>query len=86
MRGLIEDGRNHLLLRGPIELDCPVRLLHGQLDAEVPWETAMRIAERVTSPDVHVTLIKDGDHRLSRPDDLALLGRVLGSLLGENSA
>ena len=85
-RALIEDGRNHLLLRGPIALDCPVRLLHGQRDAEVPWETAMRIADRVTGDDVRTILVKDGDHRLSRPDDLALLGRVLGSLLGENSA
>ena len=72
-RGLIEDGRRHLLLDAPIALGCPVRLLHGQRDADVPWETALTIARQVESPDVRVTLVKDGDHRLSRPQDLALL-------------
>ena len=85
-RALIEDGRNHLLLTGPIALDCPVRLLHGQCDADVPWEMTLRIAEEVTSPDVEVTLVKDGDHRLSRPQDLALLCRILAALLGEDRA
>ena len=80
-RGLIEDGRNHLLMNHPIAIDCPVRLLHGQRDPDVPWETALSIAERVASQDVQVTLIKDGDHRLSRPQDLALLQQTLGSLL-----
>jgi pimeloyl-ACP methyl ester carboxylesterase len=80
-RALIEDGRNHRVLTGPIALDCPVRLLHGQADPDVPWELALRIAERVTSPDVEVTLVKDGDHRLSRPRDLALLCRTVGALL-----
>jgi pimeloyl-ACP methyl ester carboxylesterase len=82
-RALIEDGRDHLLLTGPIALDCPIRLLHGQRDPDVPWELALRIAEEVTSPDVQVTLVKDGDHRLSRPQDLALLCRTLGALIGE---
>jgi pimeloyl-ACP methyl ester carboxylesterase len=80
-RALIEDGRDHLLLGGPIELGCKVRLLHGQADPDVPWEMALRIAECVTAPDVQVTLIKDGDHRLSRPEDIALLKRTLASLL-----
>jgi pimeloyl-ACP methyl ester carboxylesterase len=80
-RALIEDGRRHLVLESPIALDCPVRLLHGQADPDVPWELALRIAERVTSRDVEVTLVKDGDHRLSRPHDLALLCRTLGALL-----
>ena len=65
-RALIEDGRNHLLLGGPIAIDCPIRLLHGQRDPDVPWETALRIAERVHAEDVRITLVKDGDHRLSR--------------------
>jgi pimeloyl-ACP methyl ester carboxylesterase len=82
-RALIEDGRRHLLLGGEIALDCPVRLLHGQADAEVPWPTALRLAEALRSPDVEVTLIKDGDHRLSRPADLALLIRTIGALLAE---
>jgi len=85
-RALIEDGRNHLLLSAPIVLDCPVRLLHGQADPDVPWEMALRIADQVTSADVQVTLVKDGDHRLSRPQDLALLRRTVGALLAENGA
>jgi pimeloyl-ACP methyl ester carboxylesterase len=78
---LIEDGRSHLLLDGPILLDCPIRLLHGQADPDVPWELALRIAEQATSKDIEITLIKDGDHRLSRPRDLALLRRTLAALL-----
>lgn len=85
-RALIEDGRNHLLLSAPIALDCPVRLLHGQADPDVPWEMALRIAEQVTSAGVQVTLVKDGDHRLSRPQDLALLCRTVGALLAEDGA
>jgi len=85
-RGLVEEGRQHLLLRGPIALSCPIRLLHGQRDAEVPWQTALRIAEWVERADVRTILVKDGDHRLSRPADLALLGRVLAPLLGEDGA
>jgi pimeloyl-ACP methyl ester carboxylesterase len=78
---LIEDGRSHLLLDQPIEIDCPVRLLHGQCDPDVPWEMALRIAEQVTSKDVQVTLVKDGDHRLSRPADIELLLRTVSALL-----
>ena len=83
---LIEDGRRHLLLDAPIALGCPVRLLQGQRDADVPWETALAIAAQLTGEDVQVTLIKDGDHRLSRPEDLALLRRVVAALLDENGA
>ncbi len=81
-RALIEDGRQRLLLRGEIALDCPVRLLHGQRDPDVPWETALRLAGRLRGADVQVTLVKDGDHRLSRPQDLALLARTVSSLAG----
>ena len=84
-RALIEDGRAHLLLDGPILLDCKVRLLHGQADPDVPWEMALRIAERVVSSDVRITLIKDGDHRLSRPGDLAVLSRTVAALLAPDS-
>jgi pimeloyl-ACP methyl ester carboxylesterase len=80
-RALIEDGRTHLLLDNPILLDCKVRLLHGQADPDVPWELALRIAERLTSRDVEIILIKDGDHRLSRPRDLAVLRRTVAVLL-----
>ncbi|MBY0337803.1 MAG: alpha/beta fold hydrolase [Acetobacteraceae bacterium] len=85
-RALIEEGRNHLLLGGPIALDIPVRLLHGQRDADVPWQHSLRVAEALTSRDVQVTLVKEGDHRLSTPADLALLGRSLAALLGEDAA
>jgi len=78
-RGLIEDGRKHLLLHGPIPLACPVRLLHGQRDPDVPWETSLGLAERLTGDDVRITLVKDGDHRLSRPQDLALLSGVVAA-------
>lgn len=83
-RGLIEDGRRHLLLGGAIPLPCPIRLLQGQRDEDVPWRTALAIAEQVTSEDVEVVLVKDGDHRLSRERDLALLVRTVGTLLGED--
>jgi pimeloyl-ACP methyl ester carboxylesterase len=85
-RALIEDGRTQLLLNGPIPLTCPIRLLHGQRDADVPWQTALRIAELLQAEDVRVTLVKDGDHRLSRPRDLALLRRTVAELLGQDGA
>jgi pimeloyl-ACP methyl ester carboxylesterase len=85
-RALIEDGRTRLLLNAPIALDCPVRLLHGQDDPDVPWEMTLRIAEQVTSRDVQVILVKDGDHRLSRPRDLALLRRTIAPFLGQDGA
>jgi pimeloyl-ACP methyl ester carboxylesterase len=76
-RALIEDGKRHLLLGGPIALDVPVRLLHGMRDGSVPWQLSLRLAERLTSRDVAVTLVKNGDHRLSTPSDLALLAQTL---------
>lgn len=80
-RKLIEEGRDHLVMRRPIEIDCPVRLLHGMADPDVPWATSLTLAERIIGADVQVTLIKDGDHRLSRENDLDLLLRTLKSLL-----
>jgi pimeloyl-ACP methyl ester carboxylesterase len=79
-RALIEDGRRHLLLGGPIALDMPVRLLHGMRDESVPWRLSLLLAERLTGRDVTVTLVKDGDHRLSTPAELALLARTLDAL------
>jgi pimeloyl-ACP methyl ester carboxylesterase len=76
-RALIEDGRRHLRLAAPIPLRCPVRLLQGQRDGDVPWRTALAIADHVESDDVQVILIKDGDHRLSRASDLAVLEDVV---------
>ena len=69
-RALIEDGRQHLLLENDIDLNVPARLLHGQADEDVPFEFSLRLADKLTHPDVVTTLIKDGDHRLSRPQDL----------------
>nr|WP_211862661.1 alpha/beta hydrolase [Neoroseomonas soli] len=83
-RALIEDGRQHLLLRGPLPIEAPVRILQGQQDPDVPWQHALRIADALAGGDVRVTLIKDGDHRLSRPQDLALLGETLAPLLVED--
>lgn len=76
----VRSGAAHLLLGGEIAIDCPVRLLHGQADADVPWRNSVTLADRLRSADVQVTLIKDGDHRLSRPDDLALLIRTVAAL------
>lgn len=78
---LIDDGKNHFLLDDVIGLEIPIHLLQGQLDEDVPWQTALKIAERVTSDEVTVTLVKDGDHRLNRPQDLALLLEAVERLL-----
>lgn len=83
-RALIEDGRRHMVLDAPIALTCPIRLLQGQRDDDVPWETALMLAGKIASDDVQVSLIKDGDHRLSRPQDLALLVRIVAALLDED--
>ena len=80
-RALIEEGRNHLVMRGPIAIACPVRLLHGMRDPDVPWRTSLALAQKLESRDVAVTLVKDGDHRLSTEDNLALLARTLEPLL-----
>ncbi len=70
---LIVEGRQHLLLDRPIELACPVRILQGMNDPDVPWQHALRIIQAFSGGDVRLTLLKDGDHRLSRPEDIALL-------------
>jgi pimeloyl-ACP methyl ester carboxylesterase len=69
-RQLIEDGRQHLLLGGLIETGCPVRILQGVEDSDVPWQHAVELTARLASDDVVLTLVKDGDHRLSRPEDI----------------
>jgi pimeloyl-ACP methyl ester carboxylesterase len=77
---LVEEGRRHLLLRGPIGIACPVRLLHGMADPDVPWQTALSLAERLSLGAVAVELIEDGDHRLSRPQDLERIFAALEML------
>jgi pimeloyl-ACP methyl ester carboxylesterase len=76
-RALIEEGRRHLLLRAPIPLACPVRLIHGMRDPDVPWQTSLRLAERLAARDVELILVKDGDHRLSTDADLERLERMV---------
>jgi pimeloyl-ACP methyl ester carboxylesterase len=77
---LIEEGRRHLLLRAPIALACPVRLIHGMRDPDVPWQTSLRLAECLASRDVEIVLVKDGDHRLSTDQDLARLASVVDAV------
>jgi pimeloyl-ACP methyl ester carboxylesterase len=81
-----QDAQTHLLLSGEIELDAPVRLLHGQCDADVPWDISMQLAKRLRSGDVQVTLVKDGDHRLSRDQDIVLLLQMIWTLLEPKKA
>jgi pimeloyl-ACP methyl ester carboxylesterase len=70
-RALIEEGRNHLLLGSKIDVGCPVRILQGAQDPDVPWRHAFALAHRLPADDVVLTMIQDGDHRLSRPQDIA---------------
>lgn len=79
-RTLVEDAESACLLDAPIPLDCPVRLLHGEDDPDVPWTVSQRLMASLRSTDVQLTLVKGGDHRLSSPADLALLERALESL------
>lgn len=79
--GFWESGQASLLLDAPFAIHCPMRLLQGQRDYDVPWQVALRIAEAVESPDVRVILIKDGDHRLSRPADIDLLCATMAEVL-----
>ena len=79
---LIEEAARHRLLDRPeLPIRCPVRLIHGMRDADVPWEISVQVAERLVSSDVRVMLLKDGEHTLSREQDLILLTRTLGDLL-----
>jgi pimeloyl-ACP methyl ester carboxylesterase len=76
-----ESGERQILLDRPIPIACPVRLLHGTADADVPWRISLELMERLESPNVEVVLVKDGDHRLSRPPDIGLLIRSVGAAL-----
>jgi pimeloyl-ACP methyl ester carboxylesterase len=84
-RELIEEARGHLVLRGPIPIRCPVHLLHGQRDPDVPWSRALRLAEQLASGDVTIELIKAGDHRLSTERDLARITAAIERLAGSLS-
>lgn len=79
---LIEEAKRHQLLnRAELPIRCPVRLIHGMHDADVPWRISVQVAEKLSSPDTRLILIKDGEHTLSRESDLRLLTRTLGEML-----
>jgi len=79
---LVEDGDRNLVLRAPIPLACPARLIHGTADPDVPWQVSARLLDRLASTDATLTLVKDGDHRLSTPRDLARLCDTAVELAG----
>jgi len=78
---LIEEGRNHLLGVGTLHLDLPVRILQGMCDPDVPWGHALDLVDLLCCADVELTLIKDGDHRQSRPQDLRRLEATVAALV-----
>src|SRR5580698_4218998 len=79
-RNLIEEGREHLLLGGAIEVGCPVHILQGAQDPDVPWKHAFALVHRLPADDVVLTMIQDGDHRLSRPQDIARILAAVGEM------
>jgi len=79
-QGFWQSGQSNLRLTGTVGIDCPVRLIHGQCDPDVPWETSLKLAAALRSSDVQTILVKDGDHRLSRDQDIALLIDVVAKL------
>ena len=83
---LIEDGRSLLQLTDQIPLSCPVRLIHGTSDPDVPWQTSLKLAQQLAASDVQITLLKDAGHRLSEPKQLTLIARIIEQLVTELSA
>lgn len=79
-RNFIEDGRNHLVLDGEIKLGCPIGILQGMNDTDVPWQHTCRFADHLACDQVTMTLIRDGTHRLSRDEDIAILRRAVEAL------
>ena len=84
-RRLLEEGRRHLLLGGPLRSYAPVRILQGVRDEAVPWRHAFRVAEKLAADPAVVTLVAEGDHRLSRPEDMELIAQTLEALEAEAS-
>ncbi len=80
---LIEDGRQHLLLRKPIEVTCPIRILHGMQDIDVPWRRSLTLVDQCTSDDISVTFVKNADHRMSDEINLSRLRAMVTSLCEE---
>jgi len=82
-RGFWQSGEALRLLHAPIAIDCPVRLIHGDADAEVPLPIALRLLEKLRSADVQLTVIKGGEHRLSKPNELDAIVRAVAVLTGD---
>jgi hypothetical protein len=80
-KALLDDGRQWSILPGPVQIACPVRILQGGQDPDVPWDHALSLAQALDGPDVVFTLIRDGDHRLSRPQDITRLIAVVSETL-----
>ncbi|MFM6853833.1 MAG: alpha/beta hydrolase family protein, partial [Sphingopyxis sp.] len=80
---LWQSGQRNLLLGGPIALPCPVQLIHGMADGDVPFAISINLAQQLCSAQVVTHLIKDGDHRLSRPQDIALLLRLVAQMTSQ---
>lgn len=79
-RNLIEDGRRHRVLEQGLDLSCPLRILHGEQDADVPWQHGLKTFQAIRAGDAQFTLIKDGDHRLSRDQDILAIHRAAEEL------
>lgn len=85
-RALIEDGRRNQVMKGIVETHCPVTILQGMQDPDVPFSHALKLVDHLPAEDVTLTLIRDGDHRLSRPQDLELLIRAVADMAARNTA
>ena len=85
-RALFEDGARNLVMTGPIDTHCPVTILQGLADPDVPYQHALKLASLLPADDVTMTLIPEGDHRLSRPQDLEMLVRTVEEMSGRISA
>lgn len=79
-QGFVADSAAHIMMDGDIPIDCPVCLLHGQRDVDVPWKISLKLAEALRSENVQIRLVKDGDHRLSRPQDITMLIETVAGL------
>lgn len=80
-RRLIEEGRTHLLLDDTVNIHCPTHLLHGMQDPDVPWQLSVQLAEKMAREDVAITLVKNGDHRMSTPENLALIRQTVQEMV-----
>lgn len=85
-KALFDDGKSHFLLENENDLDIPMTLMQGMQDPDVPWETSVRIQKAFPKADIDIIFIDDGDHSLSRPEDLEMLNRELVSLSNRNNA